>query len=63
MADSIKSEIRMLMQQKEGLEREIAERMARLTAPGQPGMDEPLVDNEVRHGSMACLQSRSSVHA
>lgn len=48
MADSIKAEIRALMQQKEAVEREIAERMARLDAPGGPGMDQPLVDQEVR---------------
>jgi hypothetical protein len=49
MDASIKAEIRALMGQRDALEREIAERMARLTAPGQPGMDEPLVDREVRH--------------
>jgi len=39
------------MGQKEGIERDIAARMARLDAPGQPGLDEPLVDPEVRTGS------------
>jgi hypothetical protein len=48
MDASIKAEIRALSQQKDGVEREIAERMARLDAPGQPGMDGPLVDREVR---------------
>lgn len=47
MAESIKAEIRALMAQRDGVEREIAERMARLDAPGQPGMDAPLVDAEV----------------
>jgi hypothetical protein len=45
--DSIRQEIRALMREREALEASIAERMARLTAPGQPGMDEPLVDREV----------------
>ncbi|KAI8476042.1 MAG: hypothetical protein J3K34DRAFT_5325 [Monoraphidium minutum] len=46
MAASIKDEIKALMQQKEAAEREIAERMTRLDAPGGPGMDQPLVDGE-----------------
>ena len=59
MEASIKEEIRTLMQQKEAMEREIAERMARLDAPGQPGMDAPLMDREVRRPGRTCM----SMHA
>lgn len=45
---SLKDEIRALMAEREAIEAEIEERTARLNAPGQPGMEDALVDAEVR---------------
>eukprot|EP00873_Tetraselmis_striata_P046606 jgi/Tetstr1/466870/TSEL_011327.t1 len=44
--DELKASIRALMTEREAMEEEIAERSARLTAPGMPGLKGPLVDSE-----------------
>lgn len=45
--DAIKAEAAELACRRAALEADIAERSARLNAPGQPGMNEPLIDAEV----------------
>ncbi|MEW5306482.1 MAG: hypothetical protein WDW38_007424 [Sanguina aurantia] len=42
----VKVELKSLISQREDLERRIAEASARLHAPGQPGLKEPLIDKE-----------------
>lgn len=45
--DALKAELSKLQQQRAALEAEINERSGRLNAPGQPGMQESLIDKEV----------------
>lgn len=45
--DELKAELRRLLTERDVIEAEIAEKSARLNAPGQPGTTEPLVDKEV----------------
>lgn len=45
--DHLKDQLKQLMTEREAIEVEISERSARLTAPGMPGLEGPLVDEEV----------------
>ena len=44
----LKARLRELMAQRDAIEAEIADRTARLSAPGQPGLQGSLLDKEVR---------------
>jgi hypothetical protein len=46
--EAVKAELLKLQQQRSAIEAEINERSARLNGPGQPGMQESLIDKEVR---------------
>jgi hypothetical protein len=53
----LKARLRELMDQRGAIEAEIAERTARLNAPGQPGLQGSLLDKEVRR-ARAVLRRR-----
>eukprot|EP00775_Hariotina_reticulata_P004864 gene4864-5109_t len=44
--DALKARMQQLLEQRQSIESEVHERSQRLNAPGQPGMDGPLVDKE-----------------
>ena len=46
--EAAKAELLKLQQQRSAIEAEIKERSARLNGPGQPGMQDSLIDKEVR---------------
>lgn len=47
--EGMKDELKVLMKERESIEKEIEERSSRLLAPGGPGLAGNLVDKEVRH--------------
>ena len=51
----LKAEMKQLMAQKSTIEGDIAERTARLNAPGQPGLTGSLMDKEVLFPMDGCV--------